>query len=1290
MNISIVIPVHNQCQLLQNCINSIFEKTNTEFQIIIVNDGSDEQTTKFCHQLYETKKIKKLVHNPVAKGFSESCNQGIVASQDSDYICLLNSDTKIVTKNWLEKVILCGESDEKIGCLGVLSNCATWQSIGKNFVKESEIQKYGDLIVSLSENQYPRTNLINGFCFFIKTNVQKQVGLLDVQVFPHYGSEDDFALRIRQKGYELAIVDNVYVYHYSNQSYKEKREKIMHYSLPNLLKKWGNKRIVQDTNVSNNSLNYLKKKINEYFSSMSCDIIIVVHNALSYLKKCIESIQKYTDYEHNIFIVDNNSNEETKSYLKSLKHVQIISNKKNYGFGYSNNQAIRKSKSKYVCFLNSDTIVTKNWLTNLIECLEKNNAGIVGPISNEVSSELQKVDYLYDDNDENIQDFAEKRYLQYKDKVAEYNRLIGFCMVMKREVLQKTGCFDDRYRFNFEDDDLCLRTVEQGYRLYCSFGVFIYHYAGQSFKEKSINVDYNNMLETSRDLYKKKWYETQKIKFINEKKDNISIIYLLESNSPSGGVKVVFEHANRLKDRGYNVKIYCRRNETGTNWFDLYTPIVYFSEPQEVPHCDIAIGTYFTTLPILQKINSSIKIHLCQGYEASLYDKVKEKMLISTIQDNYKSIKEKIVVSKWLKEIIDKEYKIDSYYVPNGLDQYVFSFSKHQRNRTPRILIVGNYGLQIKGVAIALKAAEEYLKAHSRNEPIMHRQVYTAIKIVNKKVQGTIVRLASEKTQFDDKCEFHDMSKMTQDEIAKVYESCDVTLCASYKVEGFSLPPLESMASGTPVITTDCGGINDYAINNENSIIVPPGDVKALQQGLEMVLSNNELYSRLVENGLKTANEYPWYKQIDILEGFLHRLYYKQIALSREQLSVCMIVKNEQLCLANCLESIKGLANEIIIVDTGSTDDTIRIAKSFGAKIFHFEWIDDFSAARNFALEKVTQSWTFILDADEVISPVDISKIRNLLKQNKAYSFVSRNYVNSTNIEDVVCCKGEYKNEEKDFVGWCRSGKVRLFPTTKGAKFNGQIHELVEDSLEELNIKIEMCDIPVHHYGYLKQNKEKGEIYLKLGKNKAKVGDKKALYELASQYMALNNYDESLVVWRRLLSIEPKNYDYLSHIGTVFNLLNDYDQAEKYFLKSISICQSEYAFKHLAICYSKLDRYNDAYLTFKKIVYKTDDLKTMADFAYCCNTLKKYDEAISILEKCLKINREITVSWGLLESAYNEKGIEFASANNLNQALVMFKKALDLDCRFEAAQTNLNVVNKLLSTGSFSKSFIKV
>src|SRR3989338_781444 len=106
-------------------------------------------------------------------------------------------------------------------------------------------------------------------------------------------------------------------------------------------------------------------------------------------------------------------------------------------------------------------------------------------------------------------------------------------------------------------------------------------------------------------------------------------------------------------------------------------------------------------------------------------------------------------------------------------------------------------------------------------------------------------------------------------------------------------------------------------------------------------------------------------------------------------LSLCMITKNEEKNLAKCLNSVKDLVDEIIIVDTGSKDNTINIAKSFNAKIINFKWQDDFSLARNESLKCASSDWIVVLDADEVIAKNDLVKIKRLIQNEKimAYKF---------------------------------------------------------------------------------------------------------------------------------------------------------------------------------------------------------------------------------------------------------------------------------------------------------------
>ncbi|HEY9647638.1 MAG TPA: glycosyltransferase family 2 protein, partial [Chroococcidiopsis sp.] len=100
-------------------------------------------------------------------------------------------------------------------------------------------------------------------------------------------------------------------------------------------------------------------------------------------------------------------------------------------------------------------------------------------------------------------------------------------------------------------------------------------------------------------------------------------------------------------------------------------------------------------------------------------------------------------------------------------------------------------------------------------------------------------------------------------------------------------------------------------------------------------------------------------------------------------LSLCMIVRNESEPLPRCLASVRSLVDEMVIVDTGSTDETVAIAQSFGAQVFHAEWQDDFAAARNEALQHVNGKWVLVLDADEEIAPDSVPALRQIMQDDE-------------------------------------------------------------------------------------------------------------------------------------------------------------------------------------------------------------------------------------------------------------------------------------------------------------------
>lgn len=265
-----------------------------------------------------------------------------------------------------------------------------------------------------------------------------------------------------------------------------------------------------------------------------------------------------------------------------------------------------------------------------------------------------------------------------------------------------------------------------------------------------------------------------------------------------------------------------------------------------------------------------------------------------------------------------------------------------------------------------------------------------------------------------------------------------------------------------------------------------------------------------------------------------------------DSLSLCMIVKNEEKNLLHCLMSVLPVVDEIVVIDTGSTDKTKTLAYICGAKVYDCEWREDFAEARNFSLSKATGSWILILDADEVISKRDHALIRKLLRdRTKAYQVLTRNYTFDTSILGFVQNDDSY--DEERGLGWIATVKIRLFPNRGDLRFVGKVHELVDYTVHRTDLKVEVAPFVVHHYGKLDQEKDrsKGELYYRVGKDKlmADPNDLKAIKELAIVSGGLGKTEEALNLWERVLDKEPQNLEALMNMMGLRLRQGDTDEA---------------------------------------------------------------------------------------------------------------------------------------------------
>lgn len=232
-SVDVIVCVHNSLEDVIRCLDSVAPSLGPEQRLTVVDDGSDEPTARHCREFAARQPGCRLIRRPTGSGFTRAANAGL-AECDADYRILLNSDV-IVSRQWLDKILRCGESLPDVGIIGPMSNAASWQSIPKVIDQKGlavnplppgiTVDDLDALCMQWAEGlPYPRVPLLNGFCFAIKRQVIAAIGALDEAHFPlGYGEENDFCFRAADAGFGLAVAIDAYVYHAKSKSYSPER-----------------------------------------------------------------------------------------------------------------------------------------------------------------------------------------------------------------------------------------------------------------------------------------------------------------------------------------------------------------------------------------------------------------------------------------------------------------------------------------------------------------------------------------------------------------------------------------------------------------------------------------------------------------------------------------------------------------------------------------------------------------------------------------------------------------------------------------------------------------------------------------------------------------------------------------------------------------------------------------------------------------------------------------------------------------------------------------------------------
>lgn len=354
------------------------------------------------------------------------------------------------------------------------------------------------------------------------------------------------------------------------------------------------------------------------------------------------------------------------------------------------------------------------------------------------------------------------------------------------------------------------------------------------------------------------------------------------------------------------------------------------------------------------------------------------------------------------------------------------------------------------------------------------------------------------------------------------------------------------------------------------------------------------------------------------------------------KLSVCMIVRDEEKNLPRCLKSLIPIADELVIVDTGSNDDTVSVARDFGAKVFSFKWCDDFSAARNESLKHAHGDWILQLDADEELLPTSVPYLKTKM-QHPTLLYCVIQCDNGPN-----CCGMRF-----NWFG-------RLFRNHPKIEYKRPYHEGIDSSVETL-IEIDSLwsveydsTIVVRHHGYTKSRmevrSERGipimELYLK------------------------DNPDDSYI---------------LSQLGTVYSTIGKYEKAEDYLRRAIKLNpESPETNYSLGVSLQNLNKTDAAIKYYKNALSKNSNLaEACGNIGAIYLNKGMVSEAIAELKKALQINPDLV-------QGHNNMGIALSYQSDLKSAVYHFTMALNLLPDYAEAHSNLG--SALARQGEFKEA----
>lgn len=546
-----------------------------------------------------------------------------------------------------------------------------------------------------------------------------------------------------------------------------------------------------------------------------------------------------------IIVVDDASPPEHRDALRALEApgCRVILGGENVGFAANANRGLREADPSHdVVLLNSDVIPHQGWLAALQDvALRGDEVGIVGGKLLYPDGRIQFAGTM---RNRGAPEWFDHRF-RFKHRhygpanvQAPCLAVTGACMYVRRAVIDRIGLLDERYPMAFEDVDWCLRAWQAGFRV-------VYQPVAELTHKESVSRgrQVGERERLSQERFWARWGDFFDRREVRGPDGRPRIVYVTEDTGVGGGHRDIFEHVNRLRARGHDAQVWSLGEQP--EWFELETEVRSFEDYDELiaalaPVDAVKVATWWNTAaPVwLASVLRGKPAYFVQDIETSYYPTNPNARF--HVVESYRPEFRYMTISSWNRDRL-RELGLDAALVPPGIDLETFRPLPGVERRDDMVLALGRTN-PLKNLGLTIDAWQRL--------PAPRPELC----------------LFGIEPELGERHGARYVERPSDEEVNRLFNECAVFVQTSVH-EGFALPPLEAMATGAAVVTTDAHGNRDFCRHEENCLMAG-ADSAAVSAAIQRLLEDPELRARLGEAGRATAASYLWERRMDEVEAF--------------------------------------------------------------------------------------------------------------------------------------------------------------------------------------------------------------------------------------------------------------------------------------------------------------------------------------------------------------------------------------------------------------------------------------